>query len=148
MSLTDFATSLLTSMVVVSPPFNLLRSLGLLSASQRFLLRPFQPIFLVIPRSWSSGSAGLRISELHLGGISCVSPINSLWVTTQRAKHFLSQKLCLRAPSLSFEKCRQSVPNPALKFAPCGRWDAPSARPLATRYVFKPRKGEVGWLSR
>jgi antitoxin YefM len=26
-----------------------------------------------------------------------------------------------------------SHPNPALKFAPSGRWDAPSARPLATR---------------
>ena len=24
-------------------------------------------------------------------------------------------------------------PNPALKFAPSGRWDAPSARPLAPR---------------
>ncbi len=27
------------------------------------------------------------------------------------------------------------APNPTLKFAPFGRWDAPSARPLAARYV-------------
>jgi hypothetical protein len=26
-------------------------------------------------------------------------------------------------------------PNPTLKFAPFGRWDAPSARPLALRYA-------------
>ncbi len=30
---------------------------------------------------------------------------------------------------------RNDRPNPALKFAPSGRWDAPSARPLATRYA-------------
>ena len=29
--------------------------------------------------------------------------------------------------------CGNIVPNPTLKFAPCGRWDAPSARPLAAR---------------
>jgi hypothetical protein len=28
-------------------------------------------------------------------------------------------------------------PNPTLKFAPSGRWDAPSARPLAARYAAK-----------
>jgi hypothetical protein len=28
--------------------------------------------------------------------------------------------------------------NPTLKFAPSGRWDAPSARPLALRYSAKP----------
>ncbi len=27
------------------------------------------------------------------------------------------------------------LPNPALKFAPFGRWDVPAARPLATRYA-------------
>ena len=27
----------------------------------------------------------------------------------------------------------QKLSNPALKFAPSGRWDAPSARPLAPR---------------
>lgn len=27
------------------------------------------------------------------------------------------------------------IPNPTLKFAPSGRWDAPSARPLAARYA-------------
>jgi hypothetical protein len=31
-------------------------------------------------------------------------------------------------------------PNPTLKFAPFGRWDAPSARPLAARYAaYMPR---------
>ena len=29
------------------------------------------------------------------------------------------------------------TPDPALKFAPFGRWDAYSARPLAPRYAFK-----------
>ncbi len=28
-------------------------------------------------------------------------------------------------------------PNPALKFAPFGRWDAPSARPLAARWAIE-----------
>jgi hypothetical protein len=27
----------------------------------------------------------------------------------------------------------ENAPNPTLKFAPFGRWDAPSARPLAAR---------------
>lgn len=27
------------------------------------------------------------------------------------------------------------APNPAVKFAPSGRWDAPAALPLATRYA-------------
>ena len=29
----------------------------------------------------------------------------------------------------------RSKPNPTLKFAPFGRWDAPSARPLAARWA-------------
>ena len=35
------------------------------------------------------------------------------------------------------------VPNPTLKFAPPGRWDAPSARPLALRSSAL-RAGEQG----
>ncbi len=34
---------------------------------------------------------------------------------------------------------KTNISNPTLKFAPFGRWDAPSARPLAIRYApFQP----------
>lgn len=36
-----------------------------------------------------------------------------------------------------------TLPNPALKFAPSGRWDAPSARPLALRYVLERSNREI-----
>ena len=40
--------------------------------------------------------------------------------------------------------------NPTLKFAPSGRWDAPSARPLASRWQADERDGGAvpGWGQR
>jgi hypothetical protein len=38
-------------------------------------------------------------------------------------------------PMAMIMKIQQTRSNPALKFAPFGRWDAPSARPLAPRWA-------------
>jgi len=35
--------------------------------------------------------------------------------------------------SIFLNNANVAWPNPTLKFAPSGRWDAPSARPLAAR---------------
>lgn len=51
--------------------------------------------------------------------------------------HFNQQSKVARsfAPTTSFITWQAPMHNPTLKFAPFGRWDAPSARPLATRYL-------------
>jgi hypothetical protein len=59
---------------------------------------------------------------------------------TRRAQgarnHFMQAVSLLTHPSgviLAVSCGVQAMSNPTLKFAPFGRWDAPSARPLAAR---------------
>lgn len=63
-------------------------------------------------------------------GIACsLCSTESMYQQKKSQMGFVCMAISNQASKLSMQSS-----NPTLKFAPFGRWDAPSARPLATRY--------------